>query len=157
MSPLPLVAFAASTAAARPGPVARSVRLADWPERLNDLILQRMRAPFAWGRNDCALFVADALLAQTGCDLASHLRGQYHSESEAAQIIASEGGLHALMCTVLGAPLAHPQQAGRGDVVLVPHQGADTLGICTGPEWACPGQRGLVFRPIAEATRAWTF
>lgn len=131
-------------------------RLPDWPERLAELLAQRLRAAFVWGANDCALFAADNIQALTGLDPASHLRGQYHDEAAAQAVLAAEGGLRGLAEALLGAPMDNPALAQRGDVVCVALEGRDTLGVVTGAgRWAAPGARGLVYRPMSEVAVAW--
>ena len=51
------------------------MRRADWPERLAEFIEARRLEPFAWGKNDCALFAADAVNLLIGVDYAESLRG----------------------------------------------------------------------------------
>ena len=134
----------------------QQTRLPDWPERLAALLQQRLRAAFAWGTNDCALFAADGVQALTGFDPASHLRGQYHDEAGAQAVLAAEGGLRGLVEALLGQPMDNPALAQRGDLVCVVVQGAEMLGVVTGAgQWAAPGKRGLVYRPMAEVALAW--
>ena len=54
-------------------------RFHDWPERLIAFLEDRRKRPFVWGEHDCTLFVADAVLAMTGTDMAAGFRGQYNS------------------------------------------------------------------------------
>lgn len=142
-----------------PGAGARHARLPDWPERLAALIEQRRREPFAWGRHDCALWAADAVLAITGTDLAKPWRGRYRSAAGAVRIIhqqgAADAGLAALVDEALCRRL-HVRQAQRGDVVLADMGAMNALGVVSGAGmWCGPGAQGLVFRPLREAVAAW--
>ena len=63
-------------------------RYPDWEKRLHLICRERMRVPFAFGQQDCALFVADAVVAMTGTDLAAEVRGQYDSKESAQTLLA---------------------------------------------------------------------
>lgn len=77
-------------------------------------LLERHDGPLVWGVRDCVQFAADAR---------EHYGGQrpglpaYSSEREAREIIASGGGLEALVTCALGNP-THPKDAQIGDTVL---------------------------------------
>jgi hypothetical protein len=132
------------------------VRLADWPERLAALLFVRLSSPFIWGANDCCLFAADAVQATTGTDPAAHLRGSYSTATQAARVLAEHGGVRAIATQALGEPMPHAAMAQRGDVVCVPLDGRDTLGVVAGDgQWCAPGELGLVYRPMAEVQTAW--
>ena len=47
---------------------------------------------FAWGTNDCCLFVCDVILAMTGTDLGEDYRGEYSTAEEAAALISEATG-----------------------------------------------------------------
>ena len=57
--------------------LASLVRLDDWPERLEAVLKAAIAAPFAWGQNDCCLFVGRAAEALTGRDFVSAFVGTY--------------------------------------------------------------------------------
>jgi len=129
-------------------------RLPGWPELLAAFIDARRHMPFAWGSNDCALFAADAVREMTGVDFAADHRS-HDSADSAARALAAVGGLHELAAACL------PEReavglAQRGDVVMVPIDGRDTLGIVVGNGcWCAPGESGLVFRPMSEVPAAF--
>ena len=132
----------------RPAP-----RLPDWPSRLQALMQQRGRAPFAWGFNDCFLFAADCARACTGVDPAADLRGRYATEREALRILQQIGGtLAALAETRFGAEIA-PAFAQRGDVGLTEQAGRALLCVNAGARWVAPSPEGLAEAPAP--TRAW--
>lgn len=54
-------------------------------------------APFAWGRNDCALWAGALVLARTGFDPAADLRGRYDSAFGCRRLVMAAGGLDALI------------------------------------------------------------
>lgn len=129
-----------------------SLRLPDWAERLNALLVQRLRAPYKPGTNDCCLFAADALQALWGVDVASHLRGHYSTEEEGRAVLALEGGVQALAEAVLGMAMENPAMAQRGDIVLADVEGQQMLGVVVGGgQWCAPGPRGLVYRLLDDS------
>jgi len=133
-------------------------RLPDWQVRLATLVGDRLQAPFVWGRNDCALFAADAVQAILGHDLAAPWRGQYHTATGAARLLDSlGGGLQALATHMLGQPIS-PRLARPGDVVLMaatPAAPRECLGICNGATALGPAAWGLAARSMAEVSAAW--
>lgn len=116
---------------------------------------------FDWGRFDCCLWAADAVLAITGVDLAAGLRGTYCTREDAQRLVADRGGLEKLiadLCREGGLEECPPALAQRGDVVLLP--GRDgfpaAAAICVGAHAAAPGPTGgLALQPMALATAAW--
>lgn len=119
----------------------------DWPERLHTFIESRRHASFAWGKNDCVLFFADAILAMTGVDLAEPYRG-YSNSRQAAKIVIEAGGMKelALQAGLKEKPIGFVQ---RGEGVLVVIEERESFGVVTGTgEWCAPGASGLVFRPV---------
>lgn len=134
-------------------------RLPDWPERLAALVEARRHAPFAWGRQDCVAFAADAAIAVTGRDPLAAWRGRYGSEAEADAILADHGGdlyrFMVLLMEAFGAPACPPRLAQRGDLALVQLGNLLAVGVVTGGAIAAPGQDGLAFAPPAAARRAW--
>lgn len=133
----------------------------DWPARLAAFVEGRRKAPFSWGGGgggqDCALFAADAVLAITGEDPAAAFRGRYSSEtgSRRALLRFGAGDLEGTATGILGAPLASPLLAQRGDVVLMDRPTGPALGVCLGEVSALADRAGLAFLPTAEARVAW--
>jgi hypothetical protein len=131
------------------------VRRHDWPEAMAAFIDAHRPMPFEWGSNDCALFPADGWKVMTGVDLAADFRGRYDTERGARRIAREAGGMREL---VLRAGLMEKPKdfAQRYDVVLVPTEGWETLGLNIGNGyWCAPGPDGLVFRPIVEIAAAF--
>jgi hypothetical protein len=128
-------------------------RLHDWQTRFAEFAAARRAVPFAWGSNDCYLFAADAVLAMTGEDIATDLRGTYSTAREALRQQRAVGGI-ATVTAKLGEPVA-ATLAGPGDVVLIDMNGRDALGICNGGTVLGPGARGLVAVSMAAAKSAW--
>ncbi len=98
-------------------------------------------APFAWGVNDCCLYVARTLDAMTGSDLESRILAEYHDEASARALIARHGSLAAAVTHFLGEP--QDVRATRGDVVEIDHDGDPAVGICFGADVYAMGPGGL--------------
>lgn len=130
-------------------------RLRDWPERLAALFAAREAQPFEWGRFDCCLFAADAVLAVTGHDPAADLRGTYATAAEASRVLASFGGVAGVAIARAGrvVPVALAQP---GDVGLSHHDAErPALAVWGGSAWHAAGAVGVVVVPAGAVVRAW--
>ncbi len=131
-------------------------RLRDWQSKLAALIDERRDAPFSWGTNDCCIFAADAVLAQTGHDPAEGLR-EHRDAKEAAGVLRAGGGVQKIASERFGAEIA-PALAGVGDVGLIEvDRDRPALAIWGGAAWLAPAEdgRGLVSLPRETAKTAW--
>lgn len=121
--------------------------------------------PFAWGRFDCLLWLADWLQERRGVDPAAGLRGTYATMLGAARIVASAGGMTQLVARQVGPAGIRPAtEPGRGDiaVVSVPGLGGGNFGneagaILLGGTAALICQTGLMLPRLAEVpiVAAW--
>lgn len=130
-------------------------RFTDWRARLADLIEQRRRVP-ADGTNNCGLFVADAVLAMTGEDLAEGWRNHYATIADAVAAVRAAG--FADVCELAAARLTeiHPSRARHGDVAAIPlNAGAWALGIVAGERVTVLRPDGLGTVSLDAATRAF--
>ena len=125
-------------------------RLPDWRPRLEAYVREVRGVPFAWGKLDCALFVAGAVQAMTGVDVAHGWRG-YRTQVAGLRKLAAAGfDTHAdLVASIL--PEFHPSQVQMGDVVLI----AGALAIVQGRFAYAIGPAGLGLIPLDGADRAW--
>jgi hypothetical protein len=140
-------------------------RVQHWATRsFHQFLMARAKTPFSWGNNDCALWAADGILAQTGTDIASDFRGKYSDEAGAlATIKAITGGTTvadaAAYCAAKHgmAELPHPLQAQRGDLVTVEDTGNEVAGLVhlNGRDIVVVGQTGLHRVSIMKILRAW--
>lgn len=131
------------------------VRREDWPLRLNAWLDSIRARPFEWGRHDCVLAAADAVEMMTGRDPAAAFRGGYASRKEAVLVLAEHGGLAAMVSAALGAPLATPRLAQRGDLVLVDTPEGPAVSVVLGAQAAGPGKAGVVFSSMGSWLVAW--
>lgn len=130
------------------------MRLPDWERRLFDFVFARHCDPFEWGRNDCALFAADAVQAITGTDLAADFRGTYDTALGAARALQSAGGFEALAGAHFGKPI-HVRHAKPGDIALIEQEHGPALAVVLGEMVAGPGANGVRFLPLTAAQVAW--
>ena len=134
-------------------------------KELHDFLRQRADAPFAWGKNDCCLFPADAIRAMTGVDVAAEFRGRYATATGAQWAIRriaggkTVGDAAAWCARQHGLPeLPNPRFAQRGDLVtLLNADGREMAGIVglRGHELVTVGEAGLVVFGVEQARRAW--
>ncbi len=105
------------------------MRLPGWEAALVAYIAATEAEPHAWGTHDCALDAADAVLAQTGIDVAFEFRGKYRTAAGAERALRrfGAGTLEATIAAKF--PDVATGFARRGDLAL--HDGA--LGIVMGP------------------------
>jgi len=129
-------------------------RIRTWQSALDALVRERLNQPFAWGKQDCALFAADCVWAVTGVDPAEDLRGSYSSAAGAAEVIAGGGGLGNIAAARLGEAII-VELAQVGDVVLISLEGRETLSVCMGSYLTAPGEFGLVDLPLYLSLSAW--
>jgi hypothetical protein len=129
------------------------VQACAWRAALHALISARLAEPFAWGRNDCCLWAADAVLATTGIDHAAGLRGTYSTAAGAVGVLADLGGLEAVGAQA-GAQIA-PLMAAEGDIGLLQMDDREMLAVCCGPGWLAPTAAGLALCQLEDARMAW--
>lgn len=138
-------------------------RAPNWQSALSRYIVSRAHAPFRYGVMDCGLFVADALAAMTGDDVAQELRGRYTTRREAfahiericgaptmqavAEYLAARNGLNEVPVTM----------AQRGDPLILRHGARSSLAIADlAPGYLLtPYRDGLLRLRIDLATRAY--
>lgn len=146
-------------------------RTPHWATReLHAFLLERAKAPFVWGLNDCCLFPADAIASFTGVDLAAAFRGEggtpaYTDLASAMALVeqVTGGGKTvgdaAAWCAAQHGlqELVHPLLAQRGDLVTMMSGGVEIGGIVhlNGRELVSVGEAGLMVLPITAVRRAW--
>lgn len=130
-------------------------RFPDWEKKLHRICQERMHMPFAFGSNDCTLFVMDAILAMTGTDLGAAIRGTYSDKSGAASVLTEEK-LSAI-AEANGIEQVPIKFARRGDAVMMIQDGAMSMGIVSldGIRALFTGNDGLERFPVLECHRAW--
>jgi len=121
---------------------------------LADHIAAASGYPFVWGSNDCVLFAADAVRAQTGVDPLKGLP-TWRSKAGAMRALAKLGGLEAAVDGVLTA--IPPSMAKRGDIALVINaDGSSALTVVEGDTLIGLDATGGRRLPRASMVKAWS-
>ncbi len=139
------------------------IRRPDWQSRLSDYLVRTANRPFQYGELDCGLFVAGAIEAMTGVDVAAELRGEYSSRKTAFAAIrrlcgrASMTGIADYLAAKHGLREMPVALAQRGDAVQLGHGCRSPLAIVAmhGTEILVPCADGILRLPLSYATRAW--
>ena len=126
------------------------------------LLAKELRKPrlFEWGKDDCCLFVGDAIKAMTGLDLASTFRGQYSSALGAYKILKKQGykdvaDLAEKMAARLGLKKVDINFAKTGDIVSTEIDNQISLGIVQRDHAIFVSSAGYVFVNKSEIITAW--
>ena len=137
-------------------------RIENWPSALSDYLLCAERTRFRYGSQDCGLFVAGAIRAMTGVDVASTLRG-YTNRREAFNRIATLCGTPTMeaiaghLAVLHGVPEVPVLCAQRGDAGLLRSGRRSSVGSVAmqGSEILTPYRAGLLRLPLSHARRSW--
>jgi hypothetical protein len=127
----------------------------EWPALLEEFLKVSHGKQFRYGRFDCCLFVADAIAAMTGTDIARESRG-YHSRKQALcgqsveQIVSG-------IAEDYDMPEVPVLMAGRGDMILIPRPRDFSLGLVSmnGTEILIALRAGYGAIPLSSGVRAW--
>lgn len=133
-------------------------RREDWRSRLGAYVASVRAEPYAFGKQDCWLFVAGAVEAMTGTDHAKKHRGRYKTARGALGIMKRAGANN--MAEFAGLNLGEieaPVFAQIGDVMAIPTDDAFgySLGILNGERVLVVTPSGIDTRDRSEATRAF--
>lgn len=126
---------------------------ADWRSRLHAHLESVRGVPFAFGKNDCALFTAAAVEAMTGQDPASAFRGGYKTRLGGLRKIRAAGFDDQIDFVSRTFHEVQPAFASVGDIVLTT---GGVLGVHVGDRVAVAGDDGLGFLPVEDVSRAFS-
>lgn len=133
-------------------------RREDWRKRLGAYVAGLRAEPYAFGRQDCWLFVCGAVEAMTGVDHAAQHRGRYKTARGAIGRVLKPIGAKD-MCEVAGHyfDAIEPINAQIGDVMAIPTDDVFgfSLGILNGEQVLVVTERGIGVRDRSDATRAF--
>jgi hypothetical protein len=129
------------------------MRIEGWEAALAAEIERARAIPFQWGIHDCAIWAFDVRRALTGEDAAKAWRGRYGTALGAYRELRRMGwASHVDGATaIMGAALATPLLAQRGDIVL----SGDAFGICLGAQAVFLATAGLIYLQTSECQVAW--
>ena len=132
------------------------MRVVNWTSILAARLEAARHMPFAWGTHDCAIWAFDLRRDLTGGeDVAATWRGLYTTALGALRVMRGLGwpDLEAMGRALLGAPLATPLLAQRGDIVLGGEDPA--FGVCNGAKAVFVSPDCLVSVPLAGCHLGW--
>lgn len=119
-------------------------------------------AEFAWGRDDCLMWIANIDRAATGVDPAAPWRGRYRSERGAARVMGRRGiaGMMLRVARARGWRRVEPAEAVPGDrglVLAALEGGGSVLVACIfdGLFWLSRVPYGYSGHPTGNVRRAW--
>lgn len=118
---------------------------------LSAYIDETERIPFAYGTNDCLLWLAGAVERLTGFDHAADYRGRYTTLAEGKRLVGMT-----LLRFVGGkyAPI-HPSRAADGDIAAL-RQGREwAFGMFIGPQIYVQTEHGLGILPRGDAVKSF--
>lgn len=131
-------------------------RYSFWRTALTDYVQSVAGEPFEPGKHDCALFVAGAIKAMTGEDLAAAYRGKYSTITRGKRKLRKDGfDDHVAMAASLFEEVA-VSHAMVGDVASIEVDGGAALGIVQGDRvYFVSPQGGIGTASLLEAQRAF--
>lgn len=115
---------------------------------------------FQWGRDDCCLFVGDAIKAMTGFDPAQSFRGKYSTSLGAYKELkrrgfSDVGDLAEKMTLALGFKKVDINFAKNGDIVSTLIDSHVSLGVVQGEYGVFVGSSGYVHVNKGDVISAW--
>lgn len=129
-------------------------RLPDWQVRLQRWLLGLPVRPLQPGQHDCCLFMAGAVAAQTGVDLAAPFRGRYTTFAGGRRVLRRAG--YADHVALVAAYLTEGPVATAlpGDIAIVPGEDGPAGGVVQGGAVYVLGASGrLALVPMAPVIR----
>lgn len=131
------------------------MRVTGWEEILDTKLVEARLRAFEWGAFDCCRFAAEVVDAITGSEHLADLSTRYADERGALRFMKRKGGLRKAVTGYLGEPVEKWALARRGDVCLIPTEGGEGLGICTGATIAGVDVVGIGFYALDKALAVW--
>lgn len=133
-----------------------SSRFPDWQQRLTAYLHGIARLPLEYGRHDCALFAAGAVLAMTGVDFAADWRGRYTTRRGGLRIMRRSGYHDHVAFVRATFPPVAVAMALPGDLAVLDGADGPSLGVVQGPSVYVLHPAGhLGVMPLTEAVEAF--
>jgi len=143
-------------------------RVENWQMKLKGYLQGRLDTPLIWGQSDCCLFVADAVQAITGTDIAKWFRGKYTTRKGAFDRMKEfcQGSVQETFQVFAELnSLQEVQAALPGDIVLLKADACDpvagrlsngmTVGVALDFGTISQGKDGLVLHENPEVITIW--
>lgn len=134
-------------------------RYPDWQSRLDRFLVANRARAFVWGSWDCCLWVASAIEAMTGVDIADAFRGKYTDQATANAVCQTACGSAALADMAAYVAKEHalaevsPLHAQRGDMILTTGATLGLVGL-NSMLWVL-AEAGLQMVDYRHIQRAW--
>jgi hypothetical protein len=125
-------------------------------DRLATYLIAVSRRPFVWGTDDCAMFVADWVRAETGRDGASALRGRYAGPDGARAMHGPLGLARTVDRCARSVGMVRTRYPNAGDIGVVAIGRDAHCAIATGHGWVVRGDKMIMRVPMARVIAAWT-
>lgn len=123
--------------------------------QLEQYISERRCLPFDWGTSNCCHYVSGWVRSQLGYDPMSGLPVT-PSAHAAKRLVKVLGGMRKAWSTRLGSPGIPVEMAQIGDIVLVPLENGNAVGICVGRGVSLVDERGFIIQvPMTAGLHAW--
>lgn len=130
------------------------VRHSDWQARLQRWLLALPARPLQPGQHDCCLFMAGAIAAQTGVDLAAPFRGRYTTFAGGRRVLRRAGYADHVALVAAHLPEGPVAAALPGDIAIVPSEAGPAGGVVQGGAVYVLGASGRVaVVPMAPVMR----
>lgn len=124
---------------------------------LGDFLEAMAARPFADGRHDCLLTVADWVRSVIGRDPAAPFRGRYRTVLGRERLLRRLGGMEAAMRDgAARVGLSATDRPVSGDVGLIRHRGQALAAIHTDGLWAVQSSAGLTVLCADAVVQAWS-
>ena len=115
------------------------------------------QTPLEYGQGDCVMSVGDYAVEAGAQPAVDQFRGTY-GDREGAEALLTQWGGHEGLLGLLGLPAIDPDQARRGDIVVIDTRDGESIaGICTGQGVALRAERGVfeLSMRLIRVTHAW--
>lgn len=132
-------------------------RFENWPLLLSNYISEKRKEPFAWGSNDCLLFIAKAFERLTGTNIYEEYLG-YTTEEGAKEILNANNGVQGILTKHFGGGHRDILSAKRGDIALLKLP-EFTAGLIddSGRYALVVSPQGLLRKKIENVWRIWSY
>lgn len=129
--------------------------------QLIEFLHSRAGRPFAYGADDCSLFLADWWRRVHRVDPAAELRGRYRDEASKDARLREERGLQRLVARLARSAGSHRvTEPVLGDFGLIAKDGKPYGAICAGKAgslmcWAVRSETGIAMLSNPRVLQAW--
>ncbi|MGE4339266.1 MAG: hypothetical protein AB7E55_25315 [Pigmentiphaga sp.] len=118
------------------------MRVADWPERMIDVIRGHELMSFSLGRSDCWCLAMDVVRAVTGSDPYAKAR-RYSTAVGSRRVLRTEGFTSIEQALAAAFEAVPPALAQRGDLGVIETPEGQAACVCEGVLWVGKGPAGV--------------